>query len=143
MSYLVYHNSSFSTVSLGIYKFTSCSYLQIFSCHIFIFIFPGSGNGGCTGTCEIKSPNYPNSYPNNAHKTWPITAPAGSIIKLQFQAFYVSISSMMICNNNNQSRDRKLLYLPNFCFTDRVELWFLVHLWWARPINTLETAWWK
>ena len=36
------------------------------------------------------SPNYPNLYPNNAYETWLMTAPAGSIVKLQFQAFDVS-----------------------------------------------------
>ena len=39
---------------------------------------------------EIASPNYPNTYPNNVDETWPITAPSGSIVKLQFQSFYVS-----------------------------------------------------
>ena len=35
------------------------------------------------------SPNYPNSYPNNAEETWLISAPTGSIINLQFHSFHV------------------------------------------------------
>ena len=47
---------------------------------------------------QIMSPNYPKSYPNNAYEAWLITAPSGSIVKLQFQAFVVS--SMMIWDDN-------------------------------------------
>ena len=44
----------------------------------------------CTST-QIMSPNYPNSYPNNAEETWLITAPTGSIITLQFHSFHVRL----------------------------------------------------
>ena len=37
----------------------------------------------------IISPDYPNTYPNNAEETWSITAPSGSIITLQFDSFNV------------------------------------------------------
>ena len=37
----------------------------------------------------IISPNFPNSYPNNAKEEWQLTAPTGSIIILQFHSFYV------------------------------------------------------
>ena len=42
----------------------------------------------CTST-QLVSPNYPNSYPNNAEQTWLLSAPTGSIITLQFQSFHV------------------------------------------------------
>ena len=44
----------------------------------------------CTST-QIMSPNYPNSYPNNAEETWLLTAPTGSIIILQFHSFHVRL----------------------------------------------------
>ena len=47
---------------------------------------------------QIMSPNYPKSYPHHAYEAWFITAPSGSIVKLQFQAFVVS--SMMIWDDN-------------------------------------------
>ena len=37
------------------------------------------------------SPNFPNSYPNNAYVTWLISAPTGSFIILQFHYFYVRL----------------------------------------------------
>ena len=37
------------------------------------------------------SPNYPNSYPNNAEETWLLTAPTGSIMTLQFHSFHVRL----------------------------------------------------
>ena len=40
---------------------------------------------------HIMSPNYPSLYPSNVKKTWLLTAPVGSTINLQFQAFYVRI----------------------------------------------------
>ena len=39
---------------------------------------------------QIMSPNYPDSYSNNAYDTWLMTAPTGSIVRLRFQAFDVS-----------------------------------------------------
>ena len=45
----------------------------------------------CYKQTELMSPNYPNSYPNNADETWLITAPTGSIINLQFHSFHVSL----------------------------------------------------
>ena len=47
----------------------------------------------CCSSTEIMSPNYPNSYPNNAKETWLLTAPTGSIITLQFHSFQVRIST--------------------------------------------------
>ena len=44
----------------------------------------------CTST-QLVSPNYPNSYPNNAEETWLLTAPTGSIITLQFHSFHVRL----------------------------------------------------
>ena len=44
----------------------------------------------CTNT-QLLSPAYPNSYPNNAEKTWLLTAPTGSIISLQFHSFDVRL----------------------------------------------------
>ena len=35
------------------------------------------------------SPNYPNTYPDNAKETWLITAPIGLFITLQFHSFDV------------------------------------------------------
>ena len=49
----------------------------------------GSEVDCCSIITQIMSPNYPNSYPNNAKETWLITAPVGSIITLQFHSFYV------------------------------------------------------
>ena len=43
----------------------------------------------CSNSTQIMSPNYPNSYPNNAEETWLITASTGSIINLQFNSFQV------------------------------------------------------
>ena len=43
----------------------------------------------CCSSTQLVSPNYPNSYPNNAEETWLITAPTGSIITLQFHSFHV------------------------------------------------------
>ena len=40
---------------------------------------------------EIESPGYPNSYPNNAYETWLLTAPATSVIFIQFHSFYVRL----------------------------------------------------
>ena len=37
----------------------------------------------------IESPSYPNSYPNNAHETWILTAPNASIISIKFHYFHV------------------------------------------------------
>ena len=37
----------------------------------------------------IESPGYPNSYPNNAYKTWILTAPNASIISIKFHYFHV------------------------------------------------------
>ena len=37
------------------------------------------------------SPNYPNSYPNNAYETWLITDPTASFIILQFHYFDVRL----------------------------------------------------
>ena len=45
----------------------------------------------CSTTQVIESPNYPNFYPNNAYETWPLTAPTGSKITLQFHLFYVRL----------------------------------------------------
>ena len=42
-------------------------------------------------TQVVMSPNYPNSYPNNAYETWLLTAPDGSIITLQFHSFHVRL----------------------------------------------------
>ena len=43
----------------------------------------------CCSSTQIMSPNYPNSYPDNAEETWLISAPNGSIINLQFHSFHV------------------------------------------------------
>ena len=45
----------------------------------------------CCSSTQIMSPNYPNSYPNNAEETWLLTAPTGSIITLQFHSFHVRL----------------------------------------------------
>ena len=45
----------------------------------------------CFQVLIIMSPNYPNSYPNNVEETWLLTAPTGSIIKLQFHSFHVRL----------------------------------------------------
>ena len=45
----------------------------------------------CCSSTQIMSPNYPNSYPNNAEETWLIAAPNGSIITLQFHSFHVRL----------------------------------------------------
>ena len=45
----------------------------------------------CSTTQVIESPNYPNSYPNNAEETWLITSPIESIINLQFHSFDVRL----------------------------------------------------
>ena len=48
-------------------------------------------SANCCGRNQFKSPNYPNSFFSNAEKTWLITAPIGSIIKLQFHSFNVRL----------------------------------------------------
>ena len=45
----------------------------------------------CVLLTELMSPNYPNSYPNNAEETWLLTAPTGSTITLQFHSFHVRL----------------------------------------------------
>ena len=45
----------------------------------------------CSTTQVIESPNYPNSYPNNAYETWLLTDTLGSIITLQFHSFHVRL----------------------------------------------------
>ena len=45
----------------------------------------------CCSSTQIMSPNYPNSYPNNAEETWLLTTPTGSIITLQFHSFHVRL----------------------------------------------------
>ena len=49
----------------------------------------GNDDANCCGKDQFKSPNYPNCYFPNDEKTWLITAPVGSIIKLQFHSFDV------------------------------------------------------
>ena len=44
----------------------------------------------CIGT-QIMSPNYPNSYPNNAEETWLISDSTASFITLQFHYFHVRL----------------------------------------------------
>ena len=46
-------------------------------------------DANCCGRNQFKSPTYPNDYFSNDEKTWLITAPAGSIITLQFHSFHV------------------------------------------------------
>ena len=50
----------------------------------------------CCSNTQLVSPNYPNKYPNNAEETWPITAPTGSKIILQFHSFHVRIIRYII-----------------------------------------------
>ena len=45
----------------------------------------------CCSNIQIMSPNYPNLYPSETEETWLITAPNGTIIKLQFHSFYVRL----------------------------------------------------
>ena len=45
----------------------------------------------CNKLTELKSPNYPNSYPTNAEETWLITDPTASFITLQFHYFHVRL----------------------------------------------------
>ena len=45
----------------------------------------------CYKLTELMSPNYPNSYPNNANENWLITDPTASFITLQFHYFHVRI----------------------------------------------------
>ena len=45
---------------------------------------------------QIESPNYPETYPNNAYETWIITAPSGSLVKLRFQNFSVSKTPVIL-----------------------------------------------
>ena len=46
------------------------------------------GDNGFFESGEIKSPNYPNSYPNNAECTWVITAPKNYTVNLRFQSSF-------------------------------------------------------
>ena len=59
----------------------------------------GSEIDCCTNT-HIGSPNYPNSYPNNAEETWLIIAPVELLIKLQFHSFHVRL----IVDSKNRSK---------------------------------------
>ena len=43
----------------------------------------------CCSSTQLMSPNYPNSYPNNAYETWLLTASPGSTITIQFHSFDV------------------------------------------------------
>ena len=45
----------------------------------------------CCSRSLIMTPNYPNSYPNNAQESWLITDPTASFITLQFHYFHVRI----------------------------------------------------
>ena len=45
----------------------------------------------CNKLTELMSPNYPNSYPNNANENWLIADPTASFITLQFHYFHVRI----------------------------------------------------
>ena len=47
------------------------------------------GYKNCTNKELLKSPNFPMNYPQNTEKSWPFSAPFGSIINLQFQYFQV------------------------------------------------------
>ena len=49
----------------------------------------GNDDANCCSRNQFKSPNYPNDYFSNDKKTWLITAPIGSIIKIQFHSFHV------------------------------------------------------
>ena len=71
----------------------------------------------CTNT-QLLSPAYPNSYPNNAEKTWLLTAPTGSIISLQFHSFDVRliVKSKSIC-------------IQIFCPTDLKQVFIMLIGW--------------
>ena len=59
----------------------------------------------CCNSTQIMSPNYPNSYPNNAEETWLLTAPTGSIITLQFHSFHFhSFHVRLIVDSKNRTK---------------------------------------
>nr|XP_020016661.1 cubilin-like [Castor canadensis] len=62
-----------------------------------------SSPSGCGGTLygdsgSFTSPGYPDTYPNNTHCEWVITAPAGRIVTVSF--FFISIDDPGTCIHN-------------------------------------------
>ena len=45
----------------------------------------------CKSQSQLKSPNYPNNYFNNAFETWLLTQESATFVILEFVAFKVSI----------------------------------------------------
>ena len=39
----------------------------------------------------VESPNYPGNYPNNLHKTFPITGPPGHVLVLTFKSLSIEV----------------------------------------------------
>ena len=46
-------------------------------------------------TGSFKSPNYPNKYPNNLNRNYPISAPVGHTIKFTFIHFNIQVNCIL------------------------------------------------
>ena len=77
----------------------------------------GNHDANCCGRNQFKSPNYPNEYfPNNV-KTWLITAPIGSIIRIEFHTFDVGLITVSKHIQTKWNDSKLLLILYSNVFT--------------------------
>ena len=71
----------------------------------------------CCGRDQFKSPNYPNYYFPNDEKTWLITAPIGSIIRIEFHTFDVGLITVSKHIQTKWNDSKLLLILYSNVFT--------------------------
>ena len=45
----------------------------------------------------VESPNYPGNYPNNMHKTFPLTGPTGHVLVLTFKSLSIEVKPNPPC----------------------------------------------
>ena len=56
-------------------------------------VLESCGGSLTEGSGELKSPNYPNKYPNNEECIWSITVEEGAQVALKFETFEVLLIS--------------------------------------------------
>ena len=81
---------------------------------------PDAFDVNCCSKNQFKSPNYPNTYFPNDEKTWLITAPIGSTIRIEFHTFDVGLITV---SKHIQSKwnDSKLLLI---LYSNVITGWF-------------------
>ena len=77
----------------------------------------GNDDANCCGRNQFKSPNYPNDYFSNDEKTWLITAPIGSIIRIEFHTFDVGLITVSKHIQSKWNDSKLLLILYSNVFT--------------------------